>query len=330
MISRIGLSIVITSVLAELSFGFIVHAVHAQEPEYPTRSIRLVVPYAPGGGTDVLARILSPRLSAAMGQSWVVENRSGAAGNVGAELVARAEPDGYTVMLALDSTLTTNPSLYKMRISIEKDLQPVTMLASADMLVLVHPSVPAKNLQEFVALAKKKPGAYNYASGGVGSSLHLATELLKTRTGIDIVHIPYKGGGPAAAAMLTGETQVQIGTVASTMGYISSGNLRPLASTGIVRSKLMPDLPTVAEAGYSGFEADLWFALLVPVATPKYIVTRIRDEVIKALQNTDVQSSLARHGMTPVTSTPAELAARIKKETGVWAAIIKDLGIRAE
>jgi tripartite-type tricarboxylate transporter receptor subunit TctC len=301
----------------------------AAAQSWPTRPVTMVVPFAPGGGVDALARSITPKLGAAMGHTWVVDNRSGASGNLGAEIVARANPDGHTVLITVDSQLTVNPSLYKLPFSVA-DLQPVTMLATAEYILVVHPSVPARTLKEFVALAKQKPGALNYASGGVGTPIHLATELLKKRVGIDLVAVTYKGGGPAAAAVLAGETQVLVGTVASTLAFVTAGRLRALATTGARRSKVAPDVPTVAESGYPGFEATLWIALFVPSATPKTIVERIRNETLRALQDADVQAAMARQGQEPATSTPEELAARIKTESALWAGVIKDAGIRVE
>jgi tripartite-type tricarboxylate transporter receptor subunit TctC len=329
--SRALLPCFIRNALALLAFAAALGVAQAAEPSYPTGRIRLVVPYAAGGSSDVLARTIAPKLSDAMGQTWLVDNRTGAGGNLGTEIVARASADGYTVLMALDSTLTANPSLYKLPFSIEKDLQPVTLLGSADFMLIVHPRVQANTLKEFVALAKQRPGALNYASGGIGTPNHLATELLIKALAIDMKHIPYKGGGPAATvAMLAGEVEVQLGTVAATITYVTAGRLRALATTGARRSKLMPELPTVAESGYPGFEAGLWYALLVPATTPKSIVDRIRDDAINTLQYPDVQSALARQGLDPASSTPAELAARIKRETGIWAGVIQAAGIRVE
>ena len=302
----------------------------AAEPAYPLRPIRLVVPFAPGGGVDVVSRILSPRLTDAMGQTWVVDNRAGAAGNLGADIVAHANADGYTVLAALNTQLTANPSLYKLPFSVAKDLQPVTMLCTAEHIVVIHPGVQAKTLTEFIALAKQKPGAFNYASAGVGSSIHLAAELLKKRAGIQMAHVAYKGAGPAVAAMLAGETQVLTGTVASTIQLIQAGRLRALASTGAQRSRVLPELPTVAESGYPGFDADAWYALLVPGGTSRAIVERIRTETIKAVQHPDSQAAMARQGLNAETSTAAALGARILAETATYALIIKEAGIRAE
>ena len=300
------------------------------EANYPTRPIRVVVATAPGGGLDAVTRILAPKLTDGMGQIWVVDNRSGAGGNLGAEIVARASPDGYTVLTSTSTLLTVNPTLYRMPFSVEKDLQPVTVLAAGEQAVVVHPGVAARTLAELITLAKQKPGALNYASAGQGTAIHLGAELLKLRAGIDLTQISYKGGGPAAVAVLGGEAQVMVGTVASTITFIQAGRLRALASTGAKRSRLMPEVPTVAESGYPGFEASLWFGMTLPAATPKAIVQRIHLETVKALRYADVQTAMARQGLEPDPGTPADLAARIRRETATWSEVIKKSGIRVD
>jgi tripartite-type tricarboxylate transporter receptor subunit TctC len=328
MMSRVRASCV-TNAVVLLGFCIAAGIAQAADSAYPTRPVRLVVPFAPGGGVDATARIIAPKLSESMGQNWVVDNRTGAAGNIASEIVARANPDGQTVLLALDTQLTANPSLYKLPFSVEKDLQPVVILAVSDQIVVVHPGVAAKTLKEFIALAKQKPGVLRHGSAGVGSSNHLAAELFKKVTGTDIVHVPYKGAGPALAAILTGDIQMNISSTASSIGYIKGGRLRALASTGLKRGAL-PDVPTIAESGYSGFEAIQWYGLVVPGTTPKNIVARIHKNSVKALQNADVRASMERLGLQQDPSTPEELRARIKKETATWAAIIKDAGIRLQ
>lgn len=315
---------------ATLALAALALAAGAAAQTYPTRPVRLVVAFPPGGSTDALARIVTPKLGDAMGQNWVVDNRGGAGGNVGAEIVARANPDGHTVLMGVDSQLTVNPTLYRLSFSVEKDLAPVTVVATAEQILVVHPAVPARTVKELVDLARQKPGALNYASAGPGSPIHLAAELFKKRTGVNLTHVAYKGAGPAIAAMLAGETQVLAGSVASTLGLVNGGRLRALAITGSKRSRLLPDLPTVAESGYPGFEVTVWLAMLVPAATPPAIVDRIRAETIKVLQLPDVQASMARLALEPETTTPAELAARIRTQTALWAGVIKDAGIRAE
>jgi tripartite-type tricarboxylate transporter receptor subunit TctC len=303
---------------------------HAAAPAYPSRPIRLLVPFAPGGGSDTLARILSSKMSDSMGQSWVIDNRGGAGGSIAAETVARAEPDGHTVFIALSTVITVNPSLYKLSFSVERDLQPVVLLAGAQYILVLNPSVPAKTVTEFVALAKQKPGSLNYASGGIGTPLHLAAELMKKRAGIVLTHVPYKGGGQAAASVLAGETQVLFGSVASSLPHVKSGRLRALATTGPKRAKVAPELPTIAESGYPGFDVSTWYSLLVPAKTPKDIAGRIHAEALKALQHPDVQTAMARQGMEIESGGAAEVAARIKSETAMWAAVIKDAGIKGQ
>ena len=311
-------------------FGLCIAAGVAQaaDPAYPTRPVRMVVSFAPGGGVDASARIVAPKLSDSMGQFWVVDNRAGAAGNIASDIVARAIPDGQTVLVALDTQLTANPSLYKLPFSVEKDLKPVVILAVSDQAIVVNPKVPAKTLKDFIALAKQKPGALRHGSAGVGSSNHLAAELFKKVTGVNILHVPYKGAGPAAAAVLSGEIQMNVSSVASLIGFVKSGRLRALATTGLQRNKALPDVPTVAESGYPGFEAVQWYALVVPGKTPKYIVKRIYDDTVKALKSADVQATMDRLGMQQDLSTPEELRARIRKESAQWSAIIKEAGIR--
>ena len=320
----------ITNAIALLGFCIAAGSAQAADTAYPTRPVRLVVPFAPGGGVDATARIIAPKLSESMGQNWVVDNRTGAAGNIASEIVAHAHPDGQTVLLALDTQLTANPSLYNLSFSVTKDLQPVVILAVSDQVVVVHPGVTARNLKAFIALARQKPGALRHGSAGVGSSNHLAAELFKKVTGIDMVHVPYKGAGPAAAAILAGEIQMNISSTASTLGHVKAGRLRALASTGPKRGKALPDLPTVAESGYPGFEAIQWYGLVVPGATPKSIVARIYKDSLKALDSADVQASMERLGLEQGPSTPEELRTRIKNEKAMWSAIIKDAGIRVQ
>ena len=302
----------------------------AADDNYPTRPVRLLVPFAPGGGADALSRIITPKMHDALGQAWVVDNRGGAAGNIAAETVAKAAPDGYTALMGFSTVLTANPSLYKLPYSVTKDLQPVTLLATAQYILVIHPSVAATNLKDFIALAKQKPGSLNYASAGVGSPLNLAAELFKKRAGIDMAHLAYKGGGPAAVAVLSGEAQVLFASVASSVPQIKAGKLKALATTGIKRSKVAPDLPTIAESGFPGFEVSSWYALLVPAKTPAAIVNQIRGAAIKAVELPDVQEAMSRQGLDVETSTPQELAARMSAETAVWAGVIKDAGIKAE
>jgi tripartite-type tricarboxylate transporter receptor subunit TctC len=302
----------------------------AADPAYPTRPIRLLVPFAPGGGSDTTARILTPKLHEAMGQAWVVDNRGGAGGNLAAEIVAKANPDGYTIFLGFNTVLTVNPTLYKLGFSMEKDLAPVTLLATAQYIMVLHQSVPANNLKEFIAVAKQKPGAFNFSSGGAGTPLHLAGELFSKRAGIKMTHIAYKGGSPAAAALLGGEVQVLFGSIAASLPHVKTGRLKALATTGVRRSKVVPELPTMIEQGFPGFDVQSWYAFLLPTGTAAHVVRRLRDESLKVIAMPDVPQSLSRQGLEPETSTPHELAARIKSETATWAQVIKDAGIKGE
>ena len=302
----------------------------ATATEYPSRPVRLLVPFAPGGGADTLARIITPKLYESMGQQWVVDNRSGAAGNIAAETVARAGPDGHTVFMGFSTVLTVNPSLYKLTFDVEKDLQPVALLATAQYILVLHPSVAAASVKDLVALLRQKPRSLNFASAGVGSPLHLAGELFQRRAGVQMTHVPYKGGGPAAAAVLSGEAQLIFASVASSMPQVKAGKLKALATTGLKRSKVAPELPTMSEQGFAGFDVSSWYAFLVPAGTPTVIVTRLREEAIKAVQRPDVQPVMAAQGLEVETSTPQELAVRIRAERKTWAEVIRAAGIRAE
>ena len=259
-----------------------------------TRPIRLIVPTAAGGGTDTLARIIAPRLSDATGQPWIIDNRAGAGGNLGTEIVVRAAPDGHTVLLGFNTILTVNPALYKLSFDMQRDLQPVTTLDVAQFLVLLHPDVPAATLKEFVALAKARPGALNYASSGIGGPAHLAAELFMNRAGVQLAHIPYKGGSPSVAAVVGGESQVLFGSLTEAMTNVKAGRLKAIANTSARRSKVLPDIPTIAESGYPGFDFNKWDALFVPAGTPKYIVKLLHDAAVKALANPDVQQAISR------------------------------------
>lgn len=302
----------------------------ASTPAYPTRPIRLLLPFAPGGSADVIGRILSPKLSEAMGQQWVVDNRGGAAGNIAAETVARAAPDGHTVFLGLSTIVTANPALYKLTFSMEKDLQPVTTLTFSQYIFVLNPNVPAGSVKELIALAKQKPRSLNFSSGGVGSPLHLAIELFQRRAGIEMVHVPFKSGGGATAAVIAGEVQLAASSIASSMQMVKAGRLKAIATTGARRSLVAPELPTLIESGFPGLEISSWYGLLVPARTPPAIVQRIRDETLKVVQAPDARQALTGQGLQVETSTPQEFAARIRSDTKTWAEVIKSAGIKGE
>lgn len=239
-------------------------------------------------------------------------------------------PDGYTLFEGFNTVLTVNPTLYKLPCDMARDLQPVTLLATAQYILVVHPGVPVHDLKELIALAKQKPGSPNYATAGVGSPLHLAGELFKKRAGIQMVPIAYKGGGPAAASVLAGESQLIFGSVAASLAQAKAGKLRALATTGAKRSKVAPELPTIAKSDFPGFDVDSWYAFLVPKGTPATIVKQVHDATVKAIAMPDVQQAMSRQGLEPETSTPADLAKRISRETQQWAAVIREQGIKAE
>ena len=292
-------------------------AAGASAARYPERPVRLLVQFPPGGGSDTVARIISPKLHQALGQQWVIDNRGGAGGNIATEMVARATPDGHTVLLGLGTTLTVNPLLYKLLFHVATDLLPVIMLAAGQNMLVVHPSVTVKTLREFIDLAKAKPGTLIYGSAGAGSPMHLAAELLKVRTGINLVHVPYKGGGPAAAAVVGGEVQVLFGSLPSSFPHVQAGRLKALAVTGPKRAAVAPEIPTIAESGFPGFETTLWYGLLVPAKTPQRVVKTLHDETLKVLQLPDVREHISRQGLEIATKGPREFAAHIKAETAV-------------
>jgi len=297
--------------LLVLSFSLIPHPSalipEVRAADYPTHPVRLLIPFAAGGGADAMGRIIAPRLTDSLGQTWVVDNRGGAGGNLAAEIVAKAAPDGYTVFLGFNTVLTVNPSLYnKLPFDVNRDLAPVTMLATAQYILVLHPSVPANSVKELVALARQKPGSLNYSSGGTGTPLHLSAALF---------------------AKLAGEVQLLFGSIAAAMPQVRAGKLKALATTGLKRSKVAPDLPTMNESGFPGFDVGSWYALLVPTGTPLNVVKILRDSAIKAMALPDVQEACARQGLDIETSTPQELAARIKRESAMWAGVIRDAGI---
>lgn len=295
---------------------------------YPAKPIRVIVGQAPGGATDIVSRALAQKLTDQMGQSVVIDNRSGAAGSIGSAIAASANPDGYTALI-ISSTYTINPSLYqKLPFDPVRDLKPVTQIASSPFLLLVHPSLPVKTTRELIALAKTRN--LTFGSGGIGSSGHLAAELLASMAGITLTHVPYKGAGPALIDTLAGQVNMLLSSIVSGMPYAKSGRLRALAITTKSRSNAMPDLPTVAESALPGYEFSSWYGLMVPARTPQPIVMRLHAETVKALKAPDLQQKLASEGCEPVGGTPAELEAYIKTEMARWAKIVKASGMHAE
>jgi tripartite-type tricarboxylate transporter receptor subunit TctC len=297
---------------------------------YPVKPVRVIVPFPPGSGADITTRIVAPRLSEALGQQLVVENRAGAAGNIGAEVVARAAPDGYTLLTAPASIAISQTLYKKLPFDLARDFQPVAMLASVPFILVVHPSLPAKNVKDLVALAKSRPGQINYASTGSGSSPHLTAEMLKMQAGIDVVHVPYKGTPLAVTDLLTGQVSFMFANALSVLPQVSGGRLRALGITGAKRSATTPQLPTMIESGLPGFESGTWYALLAPAGTPREVVGRLSGEVSRLTQTADLREKLAAQGAEALTVGPAETAAYIKSEIAKWGKVVRASGATVE
>ena len=303
----------------------------ASAQEYPVKPIRMIVPFAAGGASDVTARIISPKLSELIGQAVVVENRAGANGIVGTELTAKSPADGYTVLMATNGTHAVNISLYpKLSYDPVRDFAPVTEVVSLTNILVVHPSLPVKSVKELIALARSKPGALTFGSGGNGGTPHLSGELFKSMAKIDLTHVPYKGGGLSTTALLSGEVTMTFNTMLTSINLVKSGRLRPLGVTGTRRSPLMPQLPTIAEAGIPGYESSTWYGLVAPAGTPKESIAKLHGAVVRTLGLPEVRTQLVSQGADPVGNTPAEFAAVIRADTAKWAQVIKASGARPD
>jgi len=297
--------------------------------EYPTRPIRIIVPFTPGGATDLLARLLSQRFYEAFGQVVTVENRAGAGGNIGTELVIKSPPDGYTLLMSTAS-MTVNVSLYpKLPFDARRDLVPIVQVASAPLVLCVHPSVPARTVKELVALSKKRKEGLNFGSNGTGTTSHLAGVMLQQVAGLSITHIPFKGGSAAMISLVGGEMDMGLPGVTTGRPHIAAGRLRSLAVTTKRRSSVLPDLPTL-DSMYPGFDIDNWFALFAPASAPQYVVTRIHAEVVKGLQHADMKAFMTREGAEPVGNTTAEFAAFFRTEIEKYAKIVKISGAKPD
>jgi tripartite-type tricarboxylate transporter receptor subunit TctC len=297
---------------------------------YPSRPIRAVVAWPPGGAADIIARVAAQKLGEQVGQQFVVDNRPGASGAIGAGVAAKSAPDGYNVFIGGMSELVLNPQIVKVPYDTARDFAAVSPLAFGYYILVVHPSLPAKSVKGLIALAKAHPGEIKYASGGTGSNLSLVAELFKTSAGISVSHIPYKGGGPAGVAVLSGESQMMFSTVAATLPYIQGKRLMALAVTGAKRSAMLPQIPTFAESGVQGMDAGLWFVLLAPAATPREIVARLNAEVVKLGGAPDYRAQLDKVGFEPFTGTPEQCAAFMKTELDRWGKVIKAAGIKSD
>src|SRR5882724_1716080 len=304
-------------------------AAHAQV--YPAKPIRMIVGYPPGGGTDIVGRMLAQRLGESLGQSVVVENRGGASGNIGTELAARATPDGYTILMGNVAPNAINVSLFRqLPFDAVTDFAPVSLVASTPNILVVHPSTPVRTVKGVTALSKAKPGTLNFASAGMGSSSHLAGELFRILAGADIVHVPYKGAGPAMVDVLSGRVQLYFATMPAAMPHVKPGKLAPVAVTSARRSQALPDLPTVAESGVPGYEASTWYGVLAPAHTSPAVVARLHGDIVKILADAALHARLADQGFDPVGSSPEEFGSYIKTEILKWGKVIRDAGIRPE
>jgi len=303
----------------------------AQAQDFPNRPVTLVVPYAAGGGNDAMARIAGEKMSKALGQQIVIENRGGAGGVIATRQVAKAAPDGYTLVIGGTGTLAINPTLYNnVGYDPRRDFTPIGLIGTSQLVILVHPSVPAKSVKELIALAKNEPGKLNYASAGVGSGIHLSTEYFRHEAGITLTHVPYKGSGPALQDLVGGHVSIYFSSMPPAIGLVRDGKLRALAVTGLQRSPLFPDVPTVAEAALPGFEAVLHYGIVGPAGVPKDIVAKLNSALRTAVMADDFKTKLAADGTEPLPSTPEEYAVDIDKEETKWSTIVKKSGAKAE
>ena len=304
-------------------------AAHAQE-KFPVRPVRVIVPSVAGGGTDISARLIAPKMGELLGQPVVVENRAGAASIIGSDLVAHAAPDGYTLLMGI-STLTINPSIHaKLPYDTVRDFAPVSLVVTLPNVLVVHPSLPVKSVKELIAFARLRPGQLNYASAGVGSSLHLSMALFLSMAKLKMTHVPYKGSAPALVDMLAGQIEVMTGTMITIIPYVRDGRLRALGVTSLKRAAVAPELPTIAEAGLPGYEAVQWYGLLAPGATPREIIAKLNEAAARATQDAAVRKRFLDDGVEPVGGTPEEFAALIRSDMAKWARVVRDANIKAE
>lgn len=324
--SRTACSLVITA-----AFGLVAPAT-ALAAAYPDRPIKLVVPYPPGGATDIIGRVVAQRLSTALGQQVIVDNRGGAGGNIGAAAVAKAAPDGYTLLMGALTSHSIMQTLESktLNYSLEKDFAPITMVGSVPLVFVVHPSVPANNLRELIAYAKSKPGHLTYASSGAGAPQRMAAELFKRAAGVDMLHVPYKGSGPAMSDLMGGQVLTMVETVPAAQAFIKSNKLRALAVTTPERISMLPDVPTASEAGLPGFAVSSMFGVLAPANTPKDIVDRLNAELVKILQVPEVKEQLLQQGAYAISTSPQQTTERIKKEIDMWATVIQEAKITVD
>lgn len=301
---------------------------HAQN--YPIKPVRYLIPYAPGGGTDIVARTMGAKLTELLGQTFIIENRPGAGGNIASEAAIRAPADGYTILAGNIGPIAVNPSLYKLSFDPLRDLAPVTLLALAPLLIVTHPALPARNVNELVALARREPGKLNYSSAGTGSSNHLAGALFDMLANVRTVHIPYRGAGPAMVDLLAGHVMMSFVTLPSAMSHVKTSRLHVLGVTSAKRSSLLPNVPTTAEAGLPGHEVSAWYSVVVHANTPRPAIERLHGAMVKTLQYPDVKDRLIAEGADPIGNTPEEFGTFMRSETAKWAKVVKVSGMKAE
>ena len=301
---------------------------HAQT--YPAKPIRYIVSYAPGGGTDIVARTVGAKLSELFGKQVIIDNRPGAGGNIGTEVTINAPADGYTILAGTIGPIAVNPSLYKLSFVPLRDLAPVSLLALAPLLIVVHPALPVKNVKDLITLARRSPGTLNYSSAGTGSSNHLAGALFNMLAKVDIVHVPYRGAGPAMTDLIAGNVMLSFATMPSSMTLVKAGKLKVLAVTGAKRSSLMPEVQTTAEAGLPGHEVSAWYSIVVRAGTPKAIIDQLHGAAVKALQFPDVRERLIAEGADPIGNNPEEFSAFIRVETEKWANVVKTARMKVD
>ena len=318
----------VSGVAVCLSSAFMVGAVHAQS--WPTKPIKFIVPYPPGGGTDVIARIVQEPLAKELGQQVIIDNRGGAGGSIGSALAAQSPSDGYTVLFTLSSH-TINPSFYpRLPFDTEKDFSPVVTIASLPQILVANPNFPAKTVKEVIEMAKAKPGSISYASVGNGSPGHLAGAMMATDAGVDMVHIPYRGGGPAITDVIAGQVPLLWVSIPAAAQFVKSGKVKALAVSTVKRSAVFPDVPTMAESGFKDFEVDSWYAMFVPASTPKPIVERLNKAALKVLAQPEVKEKLLSQGAEAVGDSPSQLGAVVKKEIAKWKQVVKAANIKVD
>jgi tripartite-type tricarboxylate transporter receptor subunit TctC len=322
------------AVVASLALVSLVSVSHAQDPSaqaYPTKPVRLLIPWAAGGSTDAIGRIVAQKLIEYTGQQWIIDNRPGATGTIGHALIAKAAPDGYTILLGTNSTFAIAPHLYtKLPYDNEKSFAPVALVAISPQILSAHPSLPVRTVKDLIALAKARPSQIQFSTAGVGATSHMATELLMNMAGIKMTHVPYKGGGPSAQALISGETALSFVDVITALPQAHARRLRLIATSTAKRTSLMPELPTIAESGLPGFESITSFGLFAPAGTSKEITGRVQQEIVKALGTSDVKERLRAQGIDPVGGGPEDLVAHQKQEIAKWGKVIREQGIKFE